>query len=263
MNYTKETDFFNNIAPGVIKFVREIRQKEMTIVQQKGDSSDYATHVDVDTEDYIVAELSKLFPNDQILAEEGYSDTSISHGRMWLIDPICGTSNLGKGINNFCTNIALVINKQVVAACVIDHSEGEYIWSPGEGKLFINNKLYTPTSLDIGQKIDVDFGAVRKTDKSTRQRYYKFLFRIFDETDFDLISLNTSLGFAYTAIGKVDGFLNVINHPWDIAASSFLIQQAGGVITGIDGKEWTLDSVGAIAANTPELHKKLVDLFLQ
>jgi myo-inositol-1(or 4)-monophosphatase len=82
------------------------------------------------------------------------------------------------------------------------------------------------------------------------------------ETNYYLISLNSSLGFAYVAIRKVDGFLNIHNHPWDICASSFLIQQAGGVITDLTGKPWTLTSVGAIAAKNKDIHKKILETFL-
>lgn len=113
-NLKTEASFFHSIAQRVIGLVQS-RGKEMTVATSKG-VGDYATKVDIDVENLIVSELRKLFPDDQILAEEGYSGTAITDGRMWLIDPICGTSNLGKGINNFCTNIALVNTNQVIAA---------------------------------------------------------------------------------------------------------------------------------------------------
>lgn len=71
-------------------------------------------------------------------------------------------------------------------------------------------------------------------------------------------SLNSSLGFAYTAIGKIDGFLNVYNHPWDICASAFLLQQVGGTLTELDGSEWSITSVGAIGAKDSLVHQKLL-----
>jgi myo-inositol-1(or 4)-monophosphatase len=255
-----ETKFFHDIALAVIALVQN-SSKEMSIVESKG-VGDYSTQVDINVEGLIVSELSKRFPDDQILAEEGYSDTSIPDSRIWLIDPICGTNNLGKGINSFCTNIALVDGGQVIASCVIDHSQGEYIWSVGEGQVFVNDKTRRPPAPELGLKIDIDFGAIRSVAAGLRQKHNNALLKLVNDTDYDLVSLNTSLGFAYTAIGKTDGFINVFNHPWDVAASSFLIRQAGGVITGIDGSPWTISTVGAIAGRTPEIHKELLHIFL-
>ncbi len=89
------------------------------------------------------------------------------------------------------------------------------------------------------------------------------MLKLIQDTSYDVISLNTSLGFAYTALGKTDGFVNVFNHPWDICAASFLIQQSGGVITAMDGSPWTITTVGAIGGKTPEIHKELLNLFVQ
>lgn len=255
-----ESEFFHDIARDVIALVQN-SSKEMAVFKDKG-VGDYSTQVDVDSENLIVSEINKRFPGDQVLAEEGHSDTSISDGRIWVIDPICGTSNLGKGINNFCTNIALVKGGQVIASCVVDHSQDEYFWSIGGGQVFVNDKTSRPPAPELGLKIDLDLSAIRGTTSETRQKYNNCLVKLINDTSYELISLNTSLGFAYAAIGKTDGFISVFNYPWDIAASSFLVQQVGGVLTALDGSPWTITSVGAIAGRTPAIHKELLDLFL-
>jgi myo-inositol-1(or 4)-monophosphatase len=256
-----ESQFFHTIAPLIIALVRD-NSKEMAVVESKG-VGDYSTQIDIDVENLIVAELGTRFPGDLILAEEGYSDTSIVDGRMWLIDPICGTNNLGKGINNYCTNIALVNHGQVVASCVVDHNQDEYLWSIGEGKVFVNDRTVQFPAPELGIKIDVDFGSIRSVNRELRTKHNNSLLKLVNDTDYDIISLNASLSFAYTSIGKTDGFINVFNHPWDIAAASFLVQQSGGVLTAIDGSPWTVSTVGAIGGRTPEIHKRLLDLFLE
>lgn len=259
-NLFNESEFFHAVAPLAISLVRD-SSKEMAIVASKG-VGDYATQVDVDVENLIVSELNKRFPNDQILAEEGYSSTSIGEGRIWLIDPICGTNNLGKGINNFCTNIALVESNQVIASCVLDHSQGEYFWSTGDGQVFVGDRPYQLPAPELGFKIDIDFGSIRNSTPDMRQKHNNALLKLIDDTDYDVISLNSSLGFAYAAIGKTDGFINIYNHPWDIAAASFLLQQVGGVITAVDGSPWTVHTVGAIGGRTSEVHEELLGIFL-
>lgn len=255
------TDFFHQLANTIIEFVEE-ENNELTIVTNKGRVGDYATQVDINVENLIINTLHDNFPDDKILAEESHSDTPIPTDRIWLIDPICGTNNLGKGIKNYCTNIALVDKEKVIAACVIDHSQKQYIWSIGDDKVYVNSDVFVLPPEGIGQKIDVDFGSVRNAEISIQQKHNNLIQKLIQETSYDLISLNTSLAFAYTAIGKVDGFVNVFNHPWDIAAASFLIQQTGGKLTGIDGAPWTLTTVGAIAGRTPAIHNNILGPFL-
>ena len=260
MELKKEIDFFHFISGKTLRVVSD-PNKNVEISRHKS-VGDFATQLDVDVENLIVNEIKKRFPNDQILAEEGHENTKISQGRIWIIDPICGTNNLVRGIKNFCTNIALADDHTLIASCVIDHSQNEYFWSVGEGKIYINHELF-----GVGQKrpdtvIEIDFGAVLKVDKAQKEKHNRFLRKLVTETNFHLISLNTSLGFMYTAVGKVDGFVNVYNHPWDICASSFLVEQSGGIISDLLGKPWAIDSVGAIAANNKDLHKKLLEAYL-
>ena len=260
-NLQRETEFFHFIS-GAVRNLVSNSNKNMIIVQHKKEG-DFSTQVDVDVENLIVGEIKKSFPQDHILAEEKHADAVIPKGRIWIIDPICGTNNLARGIKNFCTNIALADNNRLIASCVIDHSQNDYFWSIGEGKVYINNTLLKPKEKRLDVVIDIDFGSVPSVDKPQKEKHNRFLKKLITETsNYYLISLNSSLGFAYTTIGKVDGFLTVFNHPWDISASSFLIQESGGIISDLSGKPWTLESVGAIAAKDKEIHQKLLETYL-
>lgn len=257
-NLQKETEFFHFIAVAIRNLVSST-DKNMAITQHKREG-DFSTQVDIDVENLIVKEITKRFPQDYILAEEKHTDTIIPKERIWIIDPICGTNNLARGIKNFCTNIALADNNQLIASCVIDHSQNDYFWSVGEG-VYVNDSLFKSNEERFDVMVDIDFGAVVSVDKAQKRKHNRFLKKLITETNYYLISLNSSLSFAYTAVGKVDGFLNVENNPWDICASSFLIQQSGGVITDLLGKPWTLQSVGMIAAKNKEIHQKLLETF--
>ena len=134
--------------------------------------------------------------------------------------------------------------------------------STGDGKVYVNDTLLSSIEREFDVVIEVDFGSVVSVNDELKEKHNRFLKKLIIETNHYLISLNSSLGFAYTAIGKVDGFLSIYNHPWDICAASFLIQQSGGVITDLEGNPWNLSSVGAIAAKKKETHQKLLDTFL-
>jgi len=258
-NLQLEKEFFHFIA-GAVRNLVSNPNKNMAAQHKK--EGDIFTQVDIDVENFIVSEIKKRFPQDRILAEENHADTVIQKGRIWIIDPICGTNNFSRGIKNFCTNIALVDNNQLIASCVIDHSQNDYLWSIGNGEIYVNTNLFQLSEKRFNTLIEVDFGSVVSVDKKQQEKHNRFLKKMITETNYYLISLNSSLGFAYVAIRKMDGFINIYNHPWDICASSFLIQQAGGVITDLTGKPWTLASVGAIAAKNKDIHKKLLETFL-
>ncbi len=263
MSLKAETDFFHYIANKVRKLVIDLHGKA-SVAQYKEVAGDYSTEVDIAVEKLIISELNKKFPDDLILAEEGSSKTEISDKRIWIIDPICGTTNLGRGLTSFCTNVALADNQELVGACVIDHSQNEYFWSVGGQKVYINNRPYTrqENKEEFGVVIDVDFGALPSTTNQQKKKLADAAHILTLQPGYMLQSLNTSLGFAYTAVNKIDGFINVSNYPWDIYAASFLIQQSGGVITDLDGHPWELSSIGAIGAGSQSVHKKLLDAYL-
>jgi myo-inositol-1(or 4)-monophosphatase len=257
----KEADFFKYISTKVRDLVESYKGKAAISVQKT--SNDYATEVDIAVENLIVDEIAKRFPGDSIMAEEGHSDETMPDGRIWIIDPICGTTNIGRGLTAFCTNIALADNHTLIASCVIDHSQPDYFWSIGNKTIFINQEIYVPQGKieGMGVVIDVDMGSIKSISDDEIERYSRFIESLTKQTDYIPMSLNSSLGFAYSAVGKIDGFVNSFCHPWDICASSFLLQQAGGVITDTKGRPWSIKSVGAIGAIDPSVHKQLLDLY--
>ena len=262
MNNSPESDFFHHVVPLVRDVVaRGGNQPNIAVNKRAGD---YATETDIAVENCIVEELASAFPDDEIMAEEGHAEANIPEGRIWIIDPICGSNNLGRGLSSFCTNIALADGGALIASCVIDHAKGDYVWSVGDNEVFVNDVPLDAHALDDRPDvyIDLDLGALPSTDAVTKDRQYKAARLLADIPGYLPLSLNSSLGFAYTATGKVDGFINAHNHPWDIAAASFLIQQSGGVITDLSGGEWSLASVGAIGARTKDIHKILIDSYL-
>jgi len=258
---TKEAEFFAYIAPKIRELVLSFRGTASISVQKTSD--DYSTEVDIAVENLIVAEIEKRFPGDLILAEEGHSQTSIASGRIWIIDPICGTSNIARGITAFCTNIALADNRVLVASCVVDHSQDDYFWSIGNNTVYINDRVHIPkTKVDgMGIVIDIDMGSVKNVESNVLDTYTTFIRLLMQHTGYMPASTNSSLGFAYCAIGKYDGFVNIYNHPWDICASVFLLQQAGGSVTELTGKPWHIESVGAIGALDASVHSRLVKAY--
>lgn len=260
--YSKEKAFFHSISHTVLTFVKENRKKaRVEQYKTEGSQLNFATQIDVECENLIVSEITTRFPTDKIIAEENFSDQKVSDiGRYWAIDPICGTGNLARGLTVFSTNIALIENGKTVASCVLDHSSGEYVWSIGNHVVYVAEEQFVPKNKTTGIVVDVDLGSLMKCNEDERKKHIERVLKLSLARDFDLISLNTSLGFMYVAIGKMDGYISPKNNLWDIAAANFLIEQAGGLVTNLEGKPWTIYDVDCIAARTPEIHGKLLSL---
>lgn len=262
-NLQKEKDFFGKAASLIFNLLSSLEQKTLTIKQKGGSISDIATSSDVAVENLLSKEIIQLFPADKILGEENSLNLTIDPNvRTWIIDPICGTENYARGIKNFCTNISLAYQNEIIAACVLDHAKKEFIWSIGNQEVYINDILAQTINIPTNL-IDIDLGGAYKlADREAKRKYTNFLYKIFAETNYLPVSYNTSLGFVYTAIGRLDGYFASTPHIWDVAAANFLLIQTGGMVSDIDGKPWNFNSKSVLAARNKTLHRKLLDLYL-
>ena len=204
-------------------------------------------------------EIKKRFPNDFIQAEELHSKQEVvNKGRIWLIDPICGTPNFARAFGGFfATNIALARDGRLIASCVIDHSQKNYIWSVGSERIYINNKEVFYKNAP-GVEIEVDFGVVPHLNPPQKKLFSRFTNKLLLDTNYSLFSHGTTLAFAYVALGKIDGYISWIHEPLHKAAAIFLILQSGGIVTDFSGKPWTLQSSNVVAAHDKALHEEIL-----
>lgn len=264
VNLQKEKEFFKKVSGLVFDLLGSFEQKKLIIrYKQREGFSDPVTSSDIAVENLLIKEINKLFPADAILGEENSSDLKIDpSSRTWIIDPICGTTNYARGVRNFCTNISLAYQGNVTAACVLDHAREEFIWSTGNKEIYVNDALAKEINHAI-PLIDVDLGGLYYAkDGKTNRKYTNFLYRITTKTNYMPVSYNTSLGFAYTAIGKLDGYFVIKPHVWDVAAANFLLMQSNGVVSDLSGKSWNLNSKNVLAARDRTVHSKLLQLYL-
>lgn len=254
--------FFYDISPKILDLVSKKFKKSSVIKYKVSEENthNFVTEADVAVENAIVEVIKKKFPNDKIVAEENYADVQVGNkGRFWIIDPICGTSNFAKELRLFVTNIALAENGELVAGCAIDHAEGEYIWSVGDKKIFINDTEANLDRKSSGTTIEVDVGGAMTSSAERKKQFSKFLSKIIQETNYIPLTYNSSLGFSYVAIGRIDAYVSADNKVWDVAAPNFLTMAAGGIVTKFDGSPWTLDSNDVLAVRNKKLHNELLD----
>lgn len=249
--------FFHTVAPEVIALTKRSLATNSVHVQ-KSHSSDFATQLDVDIEVYLATEIQKLFPEDLILAEEAHKGTVLGVGRTWIIDPICGTNNLGRSISAYCCNIALAEDGELVASCVIDLAQHDYYWSTGGDVIYKGKAVYTPQKPVGGTVVDVDFGCVAELSGKEQAAHLVSVGWLEQNTDYVFVSFNTSLSFLYVALHRLDGVMNVAANLWDIAAATFLGMQSGCVVSQKDGSGWNVSSGNVVMAISPDVHRTLI-----
>ncbi len=212
------------------------------------------TAADLAAEKIILRAIKKRFPDHEILSEESGSKKTGSD-YLWVIDPLDGTTNFSIKHPLFSTTFALVHKKEVIASVVYAPMLQEmYIAEQGKGVTLNGKRMHVSTGGRIGQSILT----YCYTHSVASHKSVTKLFSYFKTRTRNFRHLGcASLELAFTAAGRVDGFLVVDGKPWDMAAGALMVKEARGKISDFQGEEWTIKSKGIIASNA-SLHASLV-----
>jgi myo-inositol-1(or 4)-monophosphatase len=210
--------------------------------------NDFVTSADRESEARIVSSIRAQFPGDAFLAEEGGAQQGAPGSRVWIIDPLDGTSNFVSGFPFWCVSIAAREGAELVAAVIWDPLRGELYSAERGGGAWRDG-----TRLAVAPRESLD-GAFVATGFPFRNREridaYLALFRaVFIRARAIRRAGSAALDLAYVAAGVFDGFFEFRLSPWDIAAGALLIQEAGGVLTDFDGGAGYLERGNVVAGS--------------
>ncbi len=205
------------------------------------------TVADNESEEFIVAEIRRSFPEHTILAEERTKDREET-GYRWIIDPLDGTINYAHGHPFFCVAMALLREGEVVLGVVHAPLLGEtYHAELGKGAFLGGRKLSVSDSDElINSLLATGFAYVREETMSNNL------------ANFSRLSLkargvrrygSAAIDLAYVAAGRLDGFWELYLAPWDVAAGSLLVTEAGGKVTDIAGGDDYIYGQNIVASN--------------
>lgn len=224
-------------------------------IETKG-KHNFVTEVDRTAESMIINMLVPLIPDAGFIAEEGTSTKKGIHYN-WIIDPLDGTTNFIHGAPPVSVSIALAEDNTVVAGVVFEiwHNEVFYSWKGGAA--YLN-----------GTRIQVsEVGSVRESliatgfpyeNLSRLDPFMKSLDYFFKHSQGVRRLGSAAADLAYVACGRYDGFYEYNLNPWDVAAGSFLVTQAGGMVSDFRGGNDYLFGKEIVASN-----KKVFPSFLK
>ncbi len=224
-------------------------------IQEKG-FNDYVSEADQESEKIITASLIKAYPKYKITAEESGSNL-IESEYEWFIDPLDGTTNFIHGIPQFAISIGLCKNKLPILGVVYDPFKNElFTAEEGKGALMNDKKIRVSAAKSIKTSVFGTGIPYRKKDHAGV--YIETLKTLMDARCGSIRRLGAaSLDLSYVACGRLDGFWEFNLKPWDIAAGSIIVKEAGGHISDINNTKKYFQSGNVLAANI-NLHQEII-----
>ena len=217
-------------------------------------ANDYVSEVDREAEQAIIRILLEAYPAHSVLAEE--SGASGKSEFQWIIDPLDGTTNFLHGFPQYAVSIALA-HKGVLSQAVIYDPVRNDLFTASRGRgAYLNDKR-----LRISKRIKLQkslIGTGFPFREFAHIDTYLAMFRDLTQKTSGLRRAGAAtLDLAYVAAGRLDGFWEFGLSPWDMAAGSLLITEAGGLVGDLEGNGGYLES-GNIVAGNPKIFAQLV-----
>ena len=228
-------------------------------VDLKG-AKDLVTELDTASEALIIGMLLQQFPGHGILAEEGDYPAGDGH-HTWIIDPIDGTTNFAHGFPWFCSSIALECDGRLAVGVIYNPMTDELFTATAGGGAFLNGRR-----LQVSQRAPLS-GALLGTgfpyDCATHPENNFDNFIRFQKAARGIRRAGAAaLDLAYLAAGRLDGFWEVKLKPWDVAAGTLLIKEAGGTVSAFDGSPYEVRNHRILASNGL-IHHEMIALLAQ
>ncbi|MBC7940077.1 MAG: inositol monophosphatase [Chitinophagaceae bacterium] len=231
---------------------------EVLKVGNKG-PNDYVSEVDRAAETAIIDVLLEAYPGHAILAEESGRERGAKHSEyLWIIDPLDGTTNFIHGLPIYAVSIALAHRGVVQQAVVYDPTRNDMFFaSRGRGAFVNDRRLRVSKRIRLSDSLIGTGFPFRKGDNF--KRYVK----MFEEVMQSCAGLRrpgaAALDLCYVAAGYYDGFFETGLSPWDIAAGSLILTEAGGLIGNFTGEADYLYQREVVAGN-PKVYGQLVQI---
>ncbi|MBI3599447.1 MAG: inositol monophosphatase [Nitrospinae bacterium] len=256
---------FLNTAVEAVKEAGRIQKErfgENFKIEHKGEIN-LVTEIDYQCEKVIIDIIKMEYPEHEILTEEAGSVQGLPPSQMegkykWIIDPLDGTTNYAHNYPCFCASVGLEINGDVVAGAVYNPIIDELFTSiKGEGAYLNGKRLKVSVIGDIGRSLlATGFPYdIRESKENNLNHFCNFAVRV------QAIRRAGSavLDLCYLAAGRFDGFWEMKLNPWDMAAASLMVKEAGGMITNFRGGEFSIYKGETLASNGL-IHQEMIDI---
>jgi myo-inositol-1(or 4)-monophosphatase len=218
---------------------------------------DLVTAADHASERFVVDQLRERFPNHGIVAEEGGRAEMRSEFR-WYVDPLDGTTNFAHGFPMWNVTLALARKEEVIAGVIYDPLNSELFTAERGAGARLNG---APIRVSKTRRLN---DALLATGFPSRKRHQNVNIHFYYQAAMITHGVrrggSAALDLAFTACGRLDGFWEFGLNPWDMAAGTLIVEEAGGRVSGMRGE--ALDVNGKyLLADNGLLHEETLQLF--
>jgi myo-inositol-1(or 4)-monophosphatase len=233
---------------------RNMSRLDSLKIDTKG-RNDFVTDIDRQAEADIIATIRRAHPDHAFLAEE--SGRTGESEYVWIIDPLDGTTNFLHGFPTFAVSIAVEHRGRLQHAVVYDPMRQElFTASRGDGAQLDGKKIRVSTQRALEGAL-IGTGFPYRMAAAHIDDYLAILKAVMNVAAGVRRPGAASLDLAYVAAGRVDGFWEFGLAPWDTAAGTMLIQEAGGRVGTPAGAEYSLGP--NIVAGNPKVYEELLE----
>ena len=223
-------DFVKKLA---IDASKEFFKTKKTIIGQKGGGGNWVSKTDVALEKYLINKIKTKYPKDFIFAEETTSSLLPNSNRIWIIDPLDGTTNAVEGINHCAISIAFMKENEILIGVVYDIFEKKLYWAEKGKGAFVNGKRIKVSNKGLNDSIVFIGSPYLHSDFLETEKYRVKVHKAGARIE--------TLGSAVVegvliAQGSASLFFETALKPWDVSAIKLIIEEAGGVVRGFDSE---------------------------
>ena len=234
---------------------KDLARPDLIEVREKS-ASDFVSSADLRSQAIIRAALTEAYPEHGLLLEEG-DDRTATHAARFVVDPLDGTTNFLHGIPHFAVSIALEVTGEIVAGVVLDVMKGELFFAEkGYGAWLGEQRLSVSRERDLGRSI-VGTGIPHR-GRGDHPRFLAALAGIMRDVAGIRRQGAAALDLAYVAAGRFEAFFETGLAPWDVAAGTLLVREAGGIVTQTGGATLHL-SGDVLASSNDRVHASMVE----
>ena len=248
---------FRDLAARVARKAGQVLQKRLgrtKRIDYKG-AVNLVTEMDFLSEKIIVSEIHKQHPDHGFLAEEKAREQTLSPYR-WIIDPLDGTTNYAHGYPVYGVSIALERQGEIVLGVVYDPPRDElFVAQKGKGARLNGRRIRVSSVRELSRSLlatgfpyDLRDNPVNNFD-----HFQNFAYRVHAVRR----SGSAALDLCYVAAGRFDGFWEMKLGPWDLAAGSLMVREAGGEVSDFHGRSMRLDGSYVLASNA-RIHGEMI-----
>lgn len=255
--------FVPDVMRETAKIMLRAHDAESHMSAKSGDQN-FVTEYDVATQNALMESISRVMPEAVFIGEEKDNDPSLlaSGAPCFIIDPIDGTTNFIHDFRFSCISVGVCVNGKIVYGAIYDpYADAMYTAERGKGAFLTQAGRVFPMRVRSGGLSEnmIIFGTAPYVREQFADKTFRTMRKIFDLAREVRCLGSAALHIAYVACGRAGGFVEYQLCPWDFAAASVILEEAGGIITQMDGKPITFEKPCTIVAAAPEVYRDLTN----